>query len=105
MIGAWFLAFTAWASPMPTVTMHDQWLAGRPLTLSIRYHNATGDPRAVPDLSNRPWLVKFDTIDPEMDNYLSEAALEEALETDMEIRSFVQRLNKRAHSAWSPFSY
>ena len=65
MMGVWLLAFTAWASPMPTVTMHDQWLTGRPLTLSIRYHNATDEPLAVPDLSNRPWLVKFDTIDPE----------------------------------------
>ena len=65
MMGFWLLVLTAWASPVPTVTMHDQWLVGRTLALSIRYHNATDAPITVPDLSNRPWLVRFDTIDPE----------------------------------------
>ena len=65
MMSAWLLALTAWASPMPAVTMHDQWLVGRPLALSIRYHNATNESVTVPDLSNRPWLVQFDTVDPD----------------------------------------
>ena len=37
----------------------------------------------------------FDMLDPTMENYISEAALEKALETDMQIQDFVKSLENR----------
>lgn len=67
-----------------------------PTTDFVNLVLSTGSP--IWTYSLRQMRRLFDMIDPEMDNYLSEAALEEALETDMEIRSFVQSLNNRTLS-------
>ena len=56
-----------------------------PTTDFVNLVLSTGSP--IWTYSLRQMRRLFDMIDPEMDNYLSEAALEEALETDMEIRS------------------
>lgn len=64
MTTLWWLVSSAWASAHLDVVVPDQWIAGHRVLLSVRYQNAGTAPTAVPDLTNRPWLVVFQTVDP-----------------------------------------
>lgn len=64
MIGTWLFTLTAFADASVSVSLHDQWISGNRLNLSIRYENSGTEPVTVPDLANRPWLVEFHTVDP-----------------------------------------
>lgn len=64
MIGTWLFSLTAFADASVSVNLHDQWISGNRINLSIRYENNEAKPVTVPDLANRPWLVEFHTVDP-----------------------------------------
>jgi hypothetical protein len=64
MIGVWLSATAALAAPQMSVEVHDRWIAGHRIQLAVRIENTESAEAAVPDLANRPWLVRFDTVDP-----------------------------------------
>ena len=64
MTAVLWLISSAWAGIHADVVMSDRWLSGHRLTLSVRYKNTGKQPTTVPDLTNRPWLVVFETVDP-----------------------------------------
>jgi hypothetical protein len=60
----WVLTTTGWAKPETTIRMRDRAPVGEPIRLTIGVHNPDEFAVTVPDLTNRPWLVIFDTTDP-----------------------------------------
>ena len=53
----------AWAdepAPSLSVDLRDEYLAGEPLLVTIEARNETGSSLSFPDISSRPWLVKFE---------------------------------------------
>ena len=64
MIGLWLSATAALAAPQMSVEVHNRWIAGHRIQLAVRIENTDSTEAAVPDLANRPWLVRFETVDP-----------------------------------------
>ncbi|MBC8454923.1 MAG: hypothetical protein H8D71_01815 [Deltaproteobacteria bacterium] len=58
------LSTVAFAEPKFQVLMHDRAVAGQPIELAIRITNPDTETAVIPDLSNRPWLIQFQTVDP-----------------------------------------
>jgi hypothetical protein len=58
------LTTTGGAKPETTIRMRDRAPVGEPIQLTIRVHNPDEIAVTVPDLTNRPWLVIFETTDP-----------------------------------------
>ena len=55
----------AWADAEVTASVHGRAPAGQTVHVMIRVRNPTPEPISYPDLTNRPWLVQFETTDPE----------------------------------------
>jgi hypothetical protein len=58
------LTTVAFGAPKVAVEMHDQSVAGQTIQLTIRIANLDAETASIPDLSNRPWLIQFQTVDP-----------------------------------------
>lgn len=58
------LSTVALAAPNLQVEIHPRSVAGQPIELAIRITNPDAETALVPDLSNRPWLIQFQTVDP-----------------------------------------
>ena len=58
------LSTLAFAGPKMQVQMNDRSVAGQTIELTIRITNSEPETVSIPDLSNRPWLVQFQTTDP-----------------------------------------
>ena len=65
MIVLWStLLSMSWAAPQVQVLAHERAVVGQPIQVLIRVENLDPEPTSHPDISNRPWLVRFETIDP-----------------------------------------
>ena len=56
-------ASVAFAAPTIEVLGHDHAVVGEEIRLRIRVSNPDVTPIQFPDINNRPWLVRFDTVD------------------------------------------
>jgi len=58
------LSSMAFGAPTMQVRMHDRSVAGQTIELTVRIANPDAEVASIPDLSNRPWLIQFQTVDP-----------------------------------------
>ena len=58
------LTTLAFGAPKMTVQIQDRSVAGQTIELTIRITNSDAETTSIPDLSNRPWLIQFQTVDP-----------------------------------------
>ncbi len=55
----------AWAEAEVRLLMHDRAMHGQTVSVLIEVNNTGSEPLTYPDLTNRPWLVQFDTVAPD----------------------------------------
>ena len=56
---------TAMADAEVSASVHGRAVRGQSIRVMIQVSNPTTEPLSFPDLTNRPWLVRFETVDPE----------------------------------------
>lgn len=55
----------AWAEAEVRLLMHDRAVHGQAVSVLIEVSNTGSEPLSYPDLTNRPWLVQFNTVAPD----------------------------------------
>ena len=60
-----FSGATAMAEAEVSASVHGRAVRGQSIRVMIEVRNPTSEPLSFPDLTNRPWLVRFETVDPE----------------------------------------
>ena len=48
-----------------SASVHSRAVRGQSVRIMIEVRNPTSEPLSFPDLTNRPWLVRFETVDPD----------------------------------------
>lgn len=54
----------AWATVEVSASVYERAVKGQSVHVLIEVRNPTREPTTYPDLTNRPWLVQFETVDP-----------------------------------------